>query len=100
MRIERRTFLSGSAAVAGGVFAGGPFQGFVAQQAVADPKGDAPFRSPYDAMAQGGTTSVEVTRFGEVVDAFSLDGHTMFVNIQAGRGMTFAIWGPWQRIGV
>ena len=31
---------------------------------------------------------------------FSPDGHTLFVNIQAGRGMTFAIWGPWQRIGV
>jgi secreted PhoX family phosphatase len=31
---------------------------------------------------------------------FSPDGHTLFVNIQAGRGMTFAIWGPWHRIGV
>ena len=31
---------------------------------------------------------------------FSEDGHTLFVNIQAGNGMTFAIWGPWQRIGV
>ena len=28
---------------------------------------------------------------------FSPDGHTLFVNIQARRGMTFAIWGPWQR---
>ena len=25
---------------------------------------------------------------------------TLFVNIQASRGMTFAIWGPWGRIGV
>jgi uncharacterized protein len=32
--------------------------------------------------------------------AFSPDGHTLFVNIQASRGMTFAIWGPWHKIGV
>jgi len=31
---------------------------------------------------------------------FSPDGGTLFVNIQASRGMTFAIWGPWGRIGV
>jgi secreted PhoX family phosphatase len=31
---------------------------------------------------------------------FSPDGHTLFVNIQASRGMTFAIWGDWRRIGV
>jgi secreted PhoX family phosphatase len=31
---------------------------------------------------------------------FSPDGHTLFVNIQASRGMTFAIWGPWAKIGV
>ena len=31
---------------------------------------------------------------------FSPNGQTLFVNIQAGRGMTFAIWGPWERIGV
>jgi uncharacterized protein len=31
---------------------------------------------------------------------FSPDGRTLFVNIQAGAGMTFAIWGPWGRIGV
>lgn len=31
---------------------------------------------------------------------FSPDGHTLFVNIQASNGMTFAIWGPWERIGV
>jgi secreted PhoX family phosphatase len=31
---------------------------------------------------------------------FSPDGHTLFVNIQASRGMSFAIWGPWERIGV
>ena len=31
---------------------------------------------------------------------FSPDGHTLFVNIQAARGMSFAIWGPWRRIGV
>ncbi len=31
---------------------------------------------------------------------FSVDGKTLFVNIQASRGMTFAIWGPWRAIGV
>jgi secreted PhoX family phosphatase len=31
---------------------------------------------------------------------FSPDGRTLFVNIQASAGMTFAIWGNWQRLGV
>ncbi len=31
---------------------------------------------------------------------FSADGETLFVNIQASAGMTFAIWGPWPKIGV
>jgi secreted PhoX family phosphatase len=31
---------------------------------------------------------------------FSPSGKTLFVNIQASAGMTFAIWGPWRRIGV
>lgn len=31
---------------------------------------------------------------------FSPDGSTLFVNIQASAGMTFAIWGPWAEIGV
>jgi secreted PhoX family phosphatase len=31
---------------------------------------------------------------------FSPDGHTLFVNIQASRGLTFAIWGDWAGIGV
>jgi uncharacterized protein len=31
---------------------------------------------------------------------FSPDGHTLFVNIQASRGVTFAIWGPWDGIGL
>ncbi|MFG1621088.1 PhoX family protein [Kribbella sp. NPDC049227] len=166
MSIERRTFLKGSAAVAGGVFAAGPFQGFVAQQAVASPRSGAPFRAlraipdqrdgkvrlhlpegfnyrsfhdtefpvvltdgtdlpgrhdgmgaftrrngnivlvrnhelnnpgtpfgpgtPYDAMAQGGTTTIEVTRFGEVVDAYtSLNGTMM--NCSGG----IMPWGSW-----
>jgi secreted PhoX family phosphatase len=153
-------------AVAGGVLAGGPFQGFVAQQAIADPKGSAPFRAlgpipdlrdgkvrlhlpegfsyrsfhdtefpvvlndgtrlpgrhdgmgafplsngnvllvrnhelnnpgapfgpgtPYDVMAQGGTTTVEVTRFGEVIRAFtSLNGTMM--NCSGG----IMPWGSW-----
>ena len=42
------------------------------------------------------------TRFNDEFagTTFSPDGHTLFVNIQAGNGMTFAIWGPWRRIGV
>jgi uncharacterized protein len=41
-------------------------------------------------------------RFGEEFagSTFSPDGSTLFVNIQANAGMTFAIWGPWARIGV
>jgi uncharacterized protein len=31
---------------------------------------------------------------------FSPDGHTLFLNIQASQGISFAIWGPWGRIGV
>jgi secreted PhoX family phosphatase len=41
-------------------------------------------------------------RFGDEFAGatFSPDGHTLFVNIQASQGMSFAIWGPWGRIGV
>jgi secreted PhoX family phosphatase len=41
-------------------------------------------------------------RFGDEFagSTFSPDGHTLFVNIQASKGMTFAIWGPWKKIGV
>ena len=41
-------------------------------------------------------------RFGEEFAGatFSPDGHTLFVNIQAAQAITFAIWGPWGRLGV
>jgi secreted PhoX family phosphatase len=41
-------------------------------------------------------------RFGDEFagSTFSPDGSTLFVNIQASAGMSFAIWGPWARIGV
>ncbi|MGH3712187.1 MAG: PhoX family protein [Micromonosporaceae bacterium] len=41
-------------------------------------------------------------RFGDEFagSTFSPDGGTLFVNIQASKGLTFAIWGPWERIGV
>jgi secreted PhoX family phosphatase len=41
-------------------------------------------------------------RFGDEFagSSFSPDGHTLYVNIQSSRGMTFAIWGPWETIGV
>ncbi|MFP5346436.1 MAG: alkaline phosphatase PhoX [Actinomycetes bacterium] len=31
---------------------------------------------------------------------FSPDGRTLFVNIRAVQGMSVAIWGPWERLGV
>ena len=41
-------------------------------------------------------------RFGDEFagPTFSPDGDTLYVNIQASRGLTFAIWGPWHKIGV
>jgi hypothetical protein len=44
----------------------------------------------------------KLTRYGDEFagSTFSPDGETLFVNIQASRGMTFAIWGPWGRVGV
>jgi uncharacterized protein len=46
--------------------------------------------------------STGTPRFGDEFAGatFSPDGHTLFVNIQASRGVTFAIWGPWHRVGV
>jgi len=48
------------------------------------------------------TSSTGVDRSGDEFagSTFSPDGHTLFVNIQASRGLTFAVWGPWERIGV
>jgi uncharacterized protein len=47
-------------------------------------------------------SSTGAPRFGDEFAGatFDPDGHTLFVNIQATRGLTFAIWGPWGRIGV
>jgi uncharacterized protein len=47
-------------------------------------------------------SSTGTPRFGDEFAGatFSPDGRTLFVNIQASRGVTFAIWGPWGRIGV
>lgn len=41
-------------------------------------------------------------RFGEEFagTTFTADGHTLFVNIQASDGITFAIFGPWTKLGV
>lgn len=48
------------------------------------------------------TSSAGAPRFSDEFagSTFSTDGETLFVNIQASAGMTFAIWGPWRRIGV
>ncbi|MGH2591865.1 MAG: PhoX family protein [Actinomycetota bacterium] len=47
-------------------------------------------------------SSSGATRFNDEFagSTFSPDGGTLFVNIQASRGMTFAIFGPWADIGV
>jgi secreted PhoX family phosphatase len=49
-------------------------------------------------VAADGTT----TRYGDEFagSTFHPNGRTLYVNIQASRGMSFAIWGPWQSIGV
>jgi uncharacterized protein len=48
------------------------------------------------------TSSTGTPRFNDEFagSTFSRSGQTLFVNIQASAGMTFAIWGPWARIGV
>ena len=47
-------------------------------------------------------SSTGTPRFGDEFAGatFSPDGHTLFVNIQASRGLTFAIWGPWASVGL
>lgn len=48
------------------------------------------------------TSATNVPRYNEEFagSTFSPNGKTLFVNIQASAGLTFAIWGPWQSIGV
>jgi secreted PhoX family phosphatase len=48
------------------------------------------------------TSAMGTPRFNDEFagSTFSPGGRTLFVNIQASAGMTFAIWGPWGRIGV
>jgi secreted PhoX family phosphatase len=47
-------------------------------------------------------SSTGTPRFGDEFAGatFSPDGHALFANIQASRGITFAIWGPWASIGL
>ena len=42
------------------------------------------------------------THYGEEFAGatFGADGETLFVNIQASQAISFAIWGPWGRLGV
>jgi secreted PhoX family phosphatase len=49
-----------------------------------------------------GNVPPNAPRYGEEFAGatFSPDGQTLFVNIQASKGVTFAIWGPWGRLGV
>ena len=55
---------------------------------------------PASQQPAGGTANAP--RFAEEFAGatFSPDGETLFVNIQASRALTFAIWGPWGRLGV
>jgi hypothetical protein len=48
------------------------------------------------------TTPPFTPRYGEEFAGatFSDDRETLYVNIQSSRGITFAIWGPWDRLGV
>lgn len=48
------------------------------------------------------TSSTGTPRYGDEFagSTFSPDGHTLFVNIQAKQGMSFAIWGPWASRGI
>lgn len=47
-------------------------------------------------------SSTDADRSGDEFagSTFSPDGKTLFVNIQSSKGMTFAIWGPWEQIDV
>ena len=77
--VDRRTFLRGAAVAAGGAVLGGPFQGFVARSAAADPGGSArgelradpgPARRRGPAVAAGGFQyrSFHDTEFPVVLD--------------------------------
>jgi secreted PhoX family phosphatase len=48
------------------------------------------------------TSATGVPRFNDEFagTTFSPNGETLFVNIQASAGMTFAIWGPWRKNGI
>ena len=48
------------------------------------------------------TSAAGTPRYGDEFagSTYTHDGHTLFVNIQASAGMTFAIWGDWKKIGV
>jgi len=65
-------------------------------------RGLAPDGELFDIALNRLVSSTGTPRFGDEFagSTFSPDGRTLFVNIQASRGMTFAIWGPWGRIGV
>jgi uncharacterized protein len=65
-------------------------------------RGLSPHGKLWDIALNRLVSSTGATRFNDEFAGatFSPDGHTLFVNIQASRGMTFAIWGPWHKIGV
>ncbi len=56
----------------------------------------------WDIALNRATRADGTPRYGDEFagSTFSADGRTLFVNIQASNGMTFAIRGPWRSIGV
>ncbi len=56
----------------------------------------------FDVALNRMVSSTGVPRFNDEFagTTFSANGRTLFVNIQASRGITYAIWGPWRAIGV
>jgi secreted PhoX family phosphatase len=65
-------------------------------------RGLTPHGELFDIALNRLTSSAGTPRFDDEFagSTFSPDGHTLFVNIQASAGMTFAIWGDWRKIGV
>ncbi|HEU4513315.1 MAG TPA: alkaline phosphatase PhoX [Nocardioidaceae bacterium] len=50
----------------------------------------------WNRMREGSTDRTDDEFAGST---FSTDGETLFVNIQSDKGLTFAIWGPWDEAG-
>ena len=109
-RIDRRTFLTGTAVAGGAALAGDNVttskRGTIVlcEDNVNDNfvRGLSSNGKLWDIALNRLVSSTGANRFNDEFAGatFDPDGHRLFVNIQASRGMTFAIWGPWHKIGV